>query len=85
MRTLTLTRMVTLAAALCLTAVGSFAAASSASAAVPGTAYQQIRNAVYSQCVDAPGGALNVHVKLENCSSAQPTRNWLLVPTGAAR
>ncbi|WP_198154254.1 RICIN domain-containing protein [Catenuloplanes japonicus] len=83
MRINTLTRMATSTAALCLAVAGSFAAAGAASASAP-VAYQQIRNAVHNQCVDAPGGALNVRVKLSDCSSGEPTRHWALVPTGAA-
>jgi hypothetical protein len=52
-------------------------------AAVGNTAYRQIRNAAFTQCVDAPGGLLNVRLKLDTCSSFASTRNWVLVPTGA--
>jgi len=45
---------------------------------------QQIRNAAFSQCVDAPGGALNVRLKLSDCSASIGTRRWAFVPTGAA-
>ncbi|WP_203913472.1 ricin-type beta-trefoil lectin domain protein [Rhizocola hellebori] len=74
-----------------LTVAGSVAATGGASAnastqnevaAVPNTDYRQIRNAAWSQCVDAPGGVFNVHLKLATCSTFTRTRNWLLVPTG---
>lgn len=42
-----------------------------------------IRNAAYSQCIDAPGGALNVRLKLVACSSSG-TQQWEFIPTGAA-
>jgi ricin-type beta-trefoil lectin protein len=42
-----------------------------------------IRNAAYSQCIDAPGGALNVRLKLVACSSSG-TQQWAFMPTGAA-
>ena len=42
-----------------------------------------IRNAAYSQCIDAPGGALNVRLKLVPCSGSG-TQQWAFVPTGAA-
>jgi hypothetical protein len=42
-----------------------------------------IRNAAYSQCIDAPGGALNVRLKLVACSSSG-TQQWTFLPTGAA-
>jgi hypothetical protein len=49
-----------------------------------------IRNAAYGGCVDAPGGAFNVQLKLARCVEIDPnvhvprTRQWALVPTGAA-
>src|SRR5690242_11980828 len=42
-----------------------------------------IRNAAYSQCIDAPGGALNVRLKLVACSGSG-TQQWAFMPTGAA-
>jgi hypothetical protein len=42
-----------------------------------------IRNAAYSQCIDAPGGALNVRLKLVACSGSG-TQQWAFTPTGAA-
>lgn len=41
-----------------------------------------IRNAAYSQCIDAPRGALNVRLKLVACSSSG-TQQWAFIPTGA--
>jgi len=40
-----------------------------------------IRNAAYSQCIDAPGGALNVRLKLARCSGSG-TQQWAFMPTG---
>lgn len=43
-----------------------------------------IRNSAYSQqCIDAPGGKLNVRLKLVACSSSG-TQQWAFMPTGAA-
>ena len=42
-----------------------------------------IRNAAYSQCIDAPGGALNVRLQLVECSGSD-TQQWVFMPTGAA-
>jgi len=42
-----------------------------------------IHNAAYSQCIDAPGGALNVRLKLVECSGSG-TQQWVFIPTGAA-
>ena len=42
-----------------------------------------IRNAAYSQCIDAPRGALNVRLKLVTCSSSG-TQHWAFMTTGAA-
>jgi hypothetical protein len=46
-----------------------------------------IRNAAYSQCIDAPGGALNVRLKLVACSVSStqpdaPTQQWTFIPIG---
>jgi hypothetical protein len=51
-------------------------------AAAAATGFQRIRNAAFSQCVDAPGGVPNVRLKLATCSSGS-TQRWALVPTGA--
>jgi hypothetical protein len=90
MRTKTRVRLTTITAAVFLSSAGTAAAASAAptSAAEINTAaaadgYHQIRNAAYSQCVDAPGGALNVRLRLAPCSAFVGTRMWALVPTGA--
>jgi hypothetical protein len=86
-----LMRLATVVAALLLTAGGAAAVSGGASAktpadpttaAVPGTAYQQIRNLIHDQCVEAPNGAFNIRLKLAACSSDNPTANWVLVPTG---
>src|SRR3954447_12417391 len=42
-----------------------------------------VRNAAYSQCIDAPGGALNVRLKLVECSGSD-TQQWVFMPTVAA-
>jgi hypothetical protein len=91
-RTKTLIKLTMMAAALSLTVAGSVAVTGSGAnaatkikpSAVAGTAYRQIRNAAYSQCVDAPAGALNVHLALADCSASVSTRNWVLVPSGQA-
>jgi hypothetical protein len=91
MQSKTLVRLATAAAAVFLAIAGSAYAATGASAnpvararpaVVPGTDYKQIRNAVWNQCVDAPGGAFNVHLSLANCDPGTPSRNWVQVPTG---
>lgn len=74
----TSTRLATTAAAFALTAAGSVAGASAASA----DSFVHFRNAAFSQCVDAPGGGLNVRLKLSPCSTSA-TQRWVLVPTGA--
>jgi hypothetical protein len=51
--------------------------------ATVGDVHRQIRNAAFSQCVDAPGGGLNVRLRLAPCSFFPATRRWLFVPTGA--
>jgi hypothetical protein len=53
-------------------------------AAAAASGFNQIRNAAFSQCVDAPGGGLNVRLKLAPCSAFVATRRWAFVPTGAA-
>jgi hypothetical protein len=53
-------------------------------AAASASGFQQIRNAAFSQCVDAPGGTLNVRLRLADCSASIGTRRWAFVPTGAA-
>jgi len=45
--------------------------------------YTHIQNKAYSQCMYAPGGALNVTLKLGSCSASSYTY-WASVPTGAA-
>jgi hypothetical protein len=90
MLTRTRVRLTTITTAVFLSLAGTVAAATAApmstveinaAAAVDG--YHQIRNAAYSQCVDAPGGALNVRLRLAPCSAFVATRMWALVPTGA--
>jgi Ricin-type beta-trefoil lectin domain len=51
-------------------------------AAAAANGFHQLRNAAYNQCVNAPGGGLNVRLQLANCSTAS-TERWSLVPTGA--
>jgi hypothetical protein len=43
-----------------------------------------LRNAAYSQCIDAPGGVLNVRLKLVACSGSG-TQQWAFMPTGVAK
>jgi hypothetical protein len=45
--------------------------------------YNQLKNKAWSQCMDAPGGVLNVTLKLTNCSTTSTTQHWASVPTGA--
>ncbi|MEV6160103.1 RICIN domain-containing protein [Nonomuraea sp. NPDC052129] len=78
-----ISRAVTGLMALFLAGAASIMIANSASAAVP-SGHRQIRNAAYSQCVDAPGGVLNVRLKLAPCSRLVSTRLWTFVPTGVA-
>ena len=41
----------------------------------------QIENVAFSQCIDAPGGALNVRLRLAPCSpSSSSTQLWTLMP-----
>jgi hypothetical protein len=94
MQSKTLMRLATMTAAALLAIAGSAYAASGASAspgagALPanilaGTGYDEIHNVAYGQCVDAPGGVLNVHLSLVPCSMTDTTQAWVLVPTGAA-
>jgi Ricin-type beta-trefoil lectin domain len=42
-----------------------------------------IRNAAYKQCIDAPGGKLNVRLKLVRCSTSG-TQQWEFIPTEEA-
>lgn len=44
--------------------------------------YNQLKNKAYSQCMDAPGGTLNVTLKLTTCGLST-TQHWASVPTGA--
>src|SRR5262249_30927050 len=93
-RTKTRLRLTTVTAALFLTLAGSAAVTSGAragaspqirpAAAVPNTAYVQIKNRAWGQCVDAPDGGFNVHLRLADCDNGKPTQHWVLVPTGAA-
>jgi len=50
--------------------------------AQPVSTFNQLKNKAWSQCMDAPGGVLNVTLKLTNCSSST-TQHWASVPTGA--
>ncbi|WP_405995861.1 RICIN domain-containing protein [Streptomyces sp. NBC_00986] len=52
-------------------------------AAAAASSYHTIRNMAYAQCVDAPGGVLNVRLQLANCNGSS-TQNWAFVSTGAA-
>lgn len=52
-------------------------------AAAAASGYRSVRNAAYEQCIEAPGGTLNVRLKLAACSISA-TRMWAFVPTGAA-
>jgi hypothetical protein len=68
-------------AALFLAVTATFAIADSASAALPGGLIQ-LRNAAFNQCIDAPGGAHNVVLKLSPCDKSVSSRVWRAVPTG---
>jgi hypothetical protein len=69
-----------LAATLVVTSASLLALSAAPANATPSDG--SIRNAAYSQCIDAPGGALNVRLKLVACSSSG-TQQWAFVPTGA--
>ncbi|MFC0548983.1 RICIN domain-containing protein [Kutzneria chonburiensis] len=80
-------RLASIAAALFLAVAGSVAVANAAPAApvkpaAASDAFRQMRNAAFTQCVDAPGGVLNVRLRLAPCSTLA-TRRWVFVPTGA--
>ncbi|MGA5300073.1 RICIN domain-containing protein [Nucisporomicrobium flavum] len=86
-------RLFVTTAALLLAGTGLLADAAGASAATSSRgpeahsaaqSFNQIRNAAFSQCIDAPGGALNVQLRLAPCSRSTGTRLWTFVPTGAA-
>jgi hypothetical protein len=68
-------------------ATSSSGSEASVSARIKGAAaardFHRIRNAAFSECIDAPGGRLNVVLKLASCSDAPRTRKWAFVPTGA--
>ncbi|MGQ4437256.1 RICIN domain-containing protein [Streptomyces sp. SAS_260] len=51
--------------------------------AAAASSYHTIKNMAYSQCVDAPGGVLNVRLQLANCNGSS-TQNWAFVSTGSA-
>ncbi|MER7923189.1 RICIN domain-containing protein [Streptomyces sp. NPDC096057] len=51
-------------------------------AAAAASSYHTIKNMAYSQCVDAPGGVLNVRLQLANCNGST-TQNWAFVSTGS--
>jgi hypothetical protein len=44
--------------------------------------YRSVRNRLYSQCMDAPGGAFNVILKLANCQSISE-QHWAFVAAPA--
>jgi hypothetical protein len=67
-------------AALLVTGAGALALSPAAAQAAPSTG--PIRNVAYAQCVDAPGGGLNVRLRLVNCSGSG-TQQWAFTPTGA--
>ncbi|MER7181607.1 RICIN domain-containing protein [Streptomyces hyaluromycini] len=52
-------------------------------AAAAASSYHTIRNLAYNQCVDAPGGVLNVRLQLVGCNGSS-TQNWAFVSTGAS-
>ncbi|MDV9178367.1 RICIN domain-containing protein [Streptomyces sp. W16] len=52
-------------------------------AAAAASSYHTIKNLAYNQCVDAPGGVLNVRLQLANCNGSS-TQNWAFVSTGSA-
>ncbi|GGN32113.1 hypothetical protein GCM10011578_070550 [Streptomyces fuscichromogenes] len=52
-------------------------------AAAAASSYHTIKNLAYGQCVDAPGGVLNVRLQLAGCNGSS-TQNWAFVSTGAS-
>jgi Ricin-type beta-trefoil lectin domain len=70
-----------LTATLVVTSASLFALSTAPANAAPSDG--PIRNAAYSQCIDAPGGRLNVRLKLVACSGSG-TQQWTFMPTGAA-
>jgi len=54
-------------------------------ALAPAGAFHTLKNVAFGQCVDAPGGQLNVRLQLADCNGSN-TQNWAFVPVpGAAR
>jgi hypothetical protein len=52
-------------------------------AAAAAANFHGIKNELYSQCVDAPGGTLNVTLRLASCGIAA-TQKWAFVAAGPA-
>ncbi|MGY1495175.1 RICIN domain-containing protein [Streptomyces sp. QTS52] len=47
--------------------------------------YHTLKNVAFGQCIDAPGGQLNVRLQLADCNGSD-TQNWAFVPvSGAAK
>jgi hypothetical protein len=53
-------------------------------AAAAASSYHQLVNHAYNQCMDAPGGVLNVILKLSNCinTTASSSQKWAFVAAG---
>jgi hypothetical protein len=80
-RTLIVRRLAGFTAMLVVTSASLLALSTAPANAAPSPG--PIRNATYSQCIDAPSGALNVRLKLVKCSSSD-TQQWVFMPSGAA-
>ncbi|NEA68773.1 RICIN domain-containing protein [Streptomyces sp. SID12488] len=49
------------------------------------SAFHTLKNVAFGQCIDAPGGQLNVRLQLADCSNS-PTQKWAFIPVpGAAK
>ncbi|MER5435723.1 RICIN domain-containing protein [Streptomyces sp. NPDC002588] len=47
------------------------------------TSYHEIVNLAYNQCIEAPGGALNVRLRLADCNGSS-TQKWAFVAASTA-
>lgn len=59
-----------------------FATVGTADAAAADVNYREIVNLAHGQCLDAPGGALNVQLKLAKCNGTD-SQKWVFVPASA--
>ncbi|WP_329282182.1 RICIN domain-containing protein [Streptomyces sp. NBC_01451] len=56
-----------------------------AAALTTASAFHTLKNVAFGQCVDAPGGQLNVRLQLADCNGSS-TQNWAFIPVpGAAK